>query len=111
MSLVGVMKSGRSLDQHYEFMAESGEDRHYQFARLEMIVNIYGDSVRKEYDDAIKARTKLNEIAAEFEQTYRTGGTGTSYLKGYVAAQQNFEKAVGNLTGSIAKGANQLSID
>ncbi len=71
---------------------QSTKETNQDFARLQMILDIYGSEVRSDYDMVIKARNQLNKIAASFRREYETDpGSGESFLGPYVAAQKQFE--------------------
>ena len=78
------------------------------FGRIEMIIDIYYPSIRKQYDEVINCRTKLNAIEIRVKQS------GTSFtgrheeLENYIGVQREIEKEVQHLKSEIVEAVRKL---
>lgn len=103
MHLTLVMKGQTDYNQYLDTvtaMEPSGD-----FARLEMIIGVYGGAVQDTYRAALRARAETNTISASHKASYQRGERGTPYLKPFTDAQLVLERACENLKVEIANSA------
>lgn len=102
-----VIQGDISYDNHLDNVINM--EPKYDFNRLEMIVYIYGHSLKPEYQKVIEARAELNEISAKFKDSYKSGDVDSKkYLEPHIAAQLKIEKYGEELKTAIANLAKSV---
>jgi hypothetical protein len=72
---------------------KDGKDNSYNFGRIEMIIDVYFQSIRDKYDKVIADRDELSEIASEHKMNYMKGDVdGTCFLKPFIKLQLKCEE-------------------
>ena len=93
-----VMKGKITYNEYMDLSIKSSTNREHDFSRLEMIVGIYGQSLKETYDDVLEARSRVNRIAADHKAAYEKGQSGERFLETFTSAQIELERC---LKGSI----------
>lgn len=108
LSISRVMKDEITYNQYLDLCIESGGKQSFDFNRIEMIIDVYGDRLREKFDHVIEARNELNEIQNEFRKDYERGlKNGKNFLNRYFAAQRKIEERGRNLKISVAHFARE----
>ena len=106
LTLMMVMDEKLTYNQYLDKIIEYDKSRKYDFGRLEMIIKVYGTDFISLYENAISARSILNEIAIAFRQSYLSGNPeGSKFVNNYIAAQKTFEAKNKALLDKIAECA------
>ena len=108
LTLMMVMDEKLTYNQYLDKIIEYDKSRKYDFGRLEMIIKVYGTDFISLYENAISARSILNEIAIAFRQSYLSGNPeGSKFVNNYIAAQKTFEAKNKALLDKIAECAKK----
>lgn len=87
MTLILVMRGQIDYNQYLDQVIEMGRKRKHDFNRLEMIIDIYAQSLKPSYQRILEARETLNDIADEHKRSYKAGDfDGERFLKPYSEA-------------------------
>ncbi|HJU84410.1 MAG TPA: hypothetical protein VJ600_09380 [Holophagaceae bacterium] len=94
LSILAVMQGKLSYNQYLDLAIKAGEKQNYDFARIEMIIDVYFPMTRPFYDRVIENRTEINKIDSEHHREYEKGNTdGHRFIQPYIDAQKKFEAA------------------
>jgi len=103
LSVAMVMQGKLTYNQHYDLYIKDKNVPSYDFNRIEMIIDIYGDDLQEAYEKVIEARSKLTRIESEFKRAYEGGDIdGERFLKEYLQAQHEIEERGRLLKDAIA---------
>ena len=106
LTLMTVMDGKLTYNQYLDKTIENDKSRTYDFGRLEMIMKVYGADFISLYENALSARSILNNIAIAFRQSYLSGNPeGSKFINEYIAAQKIFEARIKALLDKIAECA------
>jgi len=84
LNLLSVMLNELDYNQHLDLIIESGEKRNVDFMRIEMIINIYAPELNDGYQNILKSRDTLSDIADQHELKYKDGYLdGREFIKPY----------------------------
>lgn len=101
LHLTYVMKDQFDYNQYLDSIS-SLDDSKSDFSRMEMIIDIYGSSVRAFYELVIESRSAVNRIEAQYKKAYLQGESGLEFLEPLTAAQLELEERGGDLKTEIA---------
>src|SRR5690606_20540965 len=88
LHLMLVMKGSTDYNKYLDsVLAMKSRD----ISRLEMIIDVYGESVQPSYAAVLKARTSVNEIAAAHKEAYLRGEPGVRFIDPFTRAQVELE--------------------
>lgn len=88
---VSVMQGNLTYNQCLDMDIKGGKDNSYNFGRIEMIIDVYFQSIRDSYDKVISDRDELNKIVSEHKMNYMQGNIdGTRFLKPFIKLQLKF---------------------
>jgi len=94
LNILSVMQGKLTYNQSLDLDIEAGKNISMNFARIQLLIDIYFPSSRKAYDSILKERDKINAIEATHKRAYRNGDIdGTSFLPAYLKKQNSLEKA------------------
>jgi hypothetical protein len=102
LNILSVMQGKLTYNQCLDLEIEAGKNISMNFARIQLLIDIYFPSSRKAYDTILEERDKINTIEASHKRAYKKGDIdGISFLRDYLEIQNSLEKA-----GAVFK--NQL---
>ncbi|KZY44181.1 hypothetical protein ABMY47_10205 [Pseudoalteromonas sp. BZP1] len=107
-NLTLVMKGKIDYNQYLDEIIEDGNSKKVDFQRIEMILNIYGRELLPLYEDILKSREKINNMASEHKNSYREGRDCKSYIKPYSLLHKELELQVENLKLKLAELASDI---
>jgi hypothetical protein len=77
-----VMQGRITYNDVLDLTIREGQNRDHDFARLEVLVDLYFPSLRPSYNDITAARDQANDVLAEHKREYLRGQTmATEYIK------------------------------
>lgn len=81
-----------TYNQCNDLEIKAGQDKSYNFGRIEMLIDVYFPLARKEYDEVISSRNALNEVLAEHRGAYTQGDIdGRRFINPFLKCQQNID--------------------
>lgn len=104
LNVMRVMKGDLTYNQCLDLQIESGNQKEYNFSRIEMIVDIHFKDLKKAYQEILEARAELNEIVFQHKAEYENGETyGEQHMEPCAKAQGNIERAGEDFKNLIAE--------
>ena len=108
LALVSVMEGKIDYNAYLDFMLKDEGGAKYDYNRLEMIADVYGgETLREPYKQLLAARDSVNKIVADHKKAYKRGEPGASFIKPYLSAQRDFNKAAEQFKEGIAAYARK----
>ena len=104
-----VMKGKLDYSQHVDLIIEKDSNKKNDFNRLEMILSIYADELKLDYDYLIESRAKSNKIWLSYRKFCEKDGLdGGKFLDPYVTASLERERLGKDFKKKIAVYANGI---
>lgn len=105
MVLSYVMKDELDYNQYLDQTINNKPSSAYDFRRLEMLLDMYGNEVMDKYQSVINAREVANKIMLDHKIAYKNGESGKRFLKPFLEAQESLDREGELLKKAIANVA------
>jgi hypothetical protein len=108
LTLVSVMEGKIDYNQYLDLFIADNKQQRYDYNRIQMIVDIYGDDLKVAYKEIVTANEELNAISAAHKAAYRRGEPGQAFIKPHIAAQLKVDAAGNAFRKAVAACAQRV---
>ena len=96
------MEGKYSFNDYLDMIIDKKQNPNVEFARVEMMVDVYFPTIRPAYDELCACREDINETISTYKQQYKSGIIdGHSYIPKIHMAQLRLARAAEVLKNSI----------
>ncbi|MFB9215709.1 hypothetical protein [Vibrio sinaloensis] len=97
-----VMEGTIDYNRYLDEIIEEGKSSPVDFQRMEMILNIYGRELLPAYQDILKCRDQIAEMATAHKVDYKQGKNCKNYVEPYSLLHAELELRVEKLKTQLA---------
>lgn len=98
-----VMKGEIDYDQYFDMVIGEGKSGQVEFVRLKMILDIYGQEIKRDFQSIFDCRDEINDIISKHKERYNEDGVNdSSYFEPFATKSLEISKRGGLVLEKIA---------